>query len=855
MFKSLLSVFFVFFFYVLSAQEADKLVVKNGKKYFSHSVVKGETIFRICKNYSVTSEQLIELNPSLSKGLQLGKPILIPYSEKKDFASNSSIKFNVLVESALSNVASLFNLKEDELKVLNPNSPNQLLAGTQLNVPGDSLLFKTALYKSTVKVKPDTIIQYVIEEKDVLYSIAKRFMTSVKEIQTLNLKTNTTISPNSVLLIPIYDRRVLEMKFRTSKDLIAEQEKLKLEEEARKIKEIEDKKLQTIEEKEKQIKAIAEKARLQKEESEKKRLAAEQLKKEQLAKDKIVKDSIAKVTAEKVRIQKEESEKKRLAAEQLKKEQLAKAKIVNDSISKVTAEKVRIQKEESEKKRLAAEQLKKEQLDKDQAIKDSISKVTAEKIRIQKEESEKQRLAAEQLKKEQLAKEQSIKDSIAKVTAEIIRVQKEESEKQRLAAEQLKKEQLAKDQAIKDSIAKVTAEKIRIQQEELEKQRIVSEQLEKERLQKEQLESQITSNEINKSTKELESTTPIQDSTQFKKKFVLTFLLPFNSDKQNDPTSKVATEFYMGVQLALDSLSKLKFKGKVNVLDCGNDTSKLNPLFFKEEVLASNLIIGPLNGINLIQTADFCNRNNIPMINPIMSNTALLKNNKFVYNAVSSEMSLVKGLAKYVYGKHTKDQVVLVKVGGKDEELYHEFRSNFSNQGSDKLYEVTDTSMLSVIKKDKKSIFVVLTRDKELATKISKQLTEHIDRNKLIGSLSVYGTKDWLNFEAVSEEIKKKIDFKYNSSIDFNSNNQNLAVLRKKFKEKFKISLTKYAAQGYDVTFYFVKNLLLKSTNEVPMMNVFDLNRIEQFSGFENGGSYVFGYEEGVFKRIQVLND
>jgi hypothetical protein len=38
-------------------------------------------------------------------------------------------------------------------------------------------------------------------------------------------------------------------------------------------------------------------------------------------------------------------------------------------------------------------------------------------------------------------------------------------------------------------------------------------------------------------------------------------------------------------------------------------------------------------------------------------------------------------------------------------------------------------------------------------------------------------------------------------------------------------------------------------------MNVFDLNRIEQYSGFENEGSYVFGYEEGSFKRIQVLND
>ncbi len=83
MFKSLLSVFFIFFFYVLSAQEVDKLVFKDGKKYISHTVLKGETIFRVCKNYSLTSQELIELNPSLSKGLQLGKPILIPYSEKK----------------------------------------------------------------------------------------------------------------------------------------------------------------------------------------------------------------------------------------------------------------------------------------------------------------------------------------------------------------------------------------------------------------------------------------------------------------------------------------------------------------------------------------------------------------------------------------------------------------------------------------------------------------------------------------------------------------------------------------------------------------------------------------------------
>ena len=780
-FKAIFSFFLIFHFFVLQAQENDKIVFKNGKKYITHSVVKGETIFRLCKNYKISYDELITLNPFLSKGLQLGDVISFPYVEQEEIQNIPTIKFNVLNETTLSNVASLFYLKETDLKKLNPTSLNKLSPGSQLNVPADSLLYKSALYKSSVKVKPDTIIQYVVEQKDVLYSIAKRFMTTVKDIQAINLKTNSSIDQNSVLLIPIYNRRVLEMKYRTPKELSTEIEKSE------------------------QV-SIPKVSKEQNQES---------VEKELVAKESFINKNIKKGGGNKEQNQK-------------------------DSISLVLAEKVGVQNEKMDKKLSDSEQLEKAVLVKSQFVKDSIAKVAETKARIKKEQSEKQRLSEEQLKKSQLAKDQLIKDSISKVAEEKARIQKEQSEKQRLAEEQLKESQLAKDQLIKDSISKVAEVKARIQKEESEKQRLISDQKEK---------KDSTFNV------EIENKTTILDSAQFKKKFVLTFLLPFNSDKHNDPTSKVATEFYMGVQLALDSLNKLKFKGQVNVFDCGNDTAKLNPLFLKDEVKASDLIIGPLNGANLIQTADFCNRNQIPMINPIMSNTALLRKNKYVYNAVTSEMSLVKGLAKYVYSKHPKHQVVLVRVGSKDDELYDEFRTIFSNQGANKLYEVTDTNMLSVIKKDKKTIFVALTRDKELATKISKRLSDYSDRNRLKGSLTLYGTKDWLNFESINEEIKKKIDFKYNSSIDFNPSNQNLAILRQKFKEKFKFSLTKYAAQGYDVTFYFVKQLLMNSNTELPMMNVFDLKRIEQNSGFENGGSYVFGYEDENITRIQVLHD
>ena len=52
------------------SKEQSMPTLKDYEKYVTHKVVKGETVYRICKDYSITEQQLTDLNPDVKKGLK-----------------------------------------------------------------------------------------------------------------------------------------------------------------------------------------------------------------------------------------------------------------------------------------------------------------------------------------------------------------------------------------------------------------------------------------------------------------------------------------------------------------------------------------------------------------------------------------------------------------------------------------------------------------------------------------------------------------------------------------------------------------------------------------------------------------
>ena len=336
--------------------------------------------------------------------------------------------------------------------------------------------------------------------------------------------------------------------------------------------------------------------------------------------------------------------------------------------------------------------------------------------------------------------------------------------------------------------------------------------------------------------------------------YALTFLLPFNTEKQGDPTSAIATEFYMGAQIAIDSLVQMGYGGKVTVLDAGSDTSTLVPIFKQKEVLESNLIIGPLNGENLEYAATVAKNNHIKLVSPIVATTSILKDNPFIYNASTSEVTLAKGLAKYVFKTYPNEQIILVKVGPKDNELYQAFRGTFMGLGQRKLYEVSEKEMTSTVKKGKNCVFVVLSRERVYSTIVANNLMAAATKPNA-PLMILFGTKDWLGFEDISGEVKNKLNFHYAASVDFDITSEEVAKLKKLYKAKYNTQLTKYAAQGFDVTMYYVQRLLMEMKTHSGVINNIQLQQTKEGSGYENKACFVFQQDDYKVSKIAEVNE
>ncbi len=349
------------------------------------------------------------------------------------------------------------------------------------------------------------------------------------------------------------------------------------------------------------------------------------------------------------------------------------------------------------------------------------------------------------------------------------------------------------------------------------------------------------------------NTTPVVPVTK-ERTHALTFLLPFNTDKTNDPTSAIATEFYMGAQIAIDSLMAMGYKGKVVVLDAGSDTSTVAPLLRQNDVLNSELIIGPFNGENLELTAKLCKANNIHLISPIVATTTVLKENPAVTNAVASEITLIKNMAKFVQKNYVAEQIYIVKVGPKDEDLYQAFRSSFLSLGIKKLVEIQEKDIPTHLKKAKNCVFVVPTRDRALATSITDQLSAWSTKPKS-QIITLVGTKDWVNFDDISAEAKNRLNFHYASSVDFDITSEETGKLKKLYRKKYNTALTKYAVQGFDVTMYFAQKMLLEQKPGDGVMNIISPAQVKEGNGFENRASFILKQDDYKIVKVGEIND
>ena len=150
-------------------------------------VQKGDTLYSVAMANNTTVDELKRINNLTSNILSTGQLLKIPSALLPEST------YIVKKGDSLYSIANKYNTTVDELKRINNLTSNILSISQVLKLPSDKV--------SDVE-KEENTINYTVQKGDSLYSIARKYSTTIDKIKDLNNLTTNLLSIGQVLLIP-----------------------------------------------------------------------------------------------------------------------------------------------------------------------------------------------------------------------------------------------------------------------------------------------------------------------------------------------------------------------------------------------------------------------------------------------------------------------------------------------------------------------------------------------------------------------------------------------------------------------------------------------------------------------------
>ena len=149
-------------------------------------VQKGDTLYSIAAANNTTVDELKRINNLTSNILSTGQLLKIPSALLPEST------YTVKKGDSLYSIANKYNTTVDELKRINNLTSNILSIGQVLKLPSDKV--------SDVE-KEENTISYTVQKGDSLYSIARKYSTTIDKIKDLNNLTTNLLSIGQILIV------------------------------------------------------------------------------------------------------------------------------------------------------------------------------------------------------------------------------------------------------------------------------------------------------------------------------------------------------------------------------------------------------------------------------------------------------------------------------------------------------------------------------------------------------------------------------------------------------------------------------------------------------------------------------
>lgn len=156
----------------------------------NYYIVKGgDTLYSIAKKYNLTVDYIKKINDLSSNFLTIGQSLLIDNNVNDNNFDQYEKLYYVKKGDTLYNIANENNVSVDQIKKINNLSNNILSIGQVLKIPNNSI--------------DNNYISYVVKKGDNLYSIGRNYNISVKDIMDYNNLSTNLLNIGQIVKIPV----------------------------------------------------------------------------------------------------------------------------------------------------------------------------------------------------------------------------------------------------------------------------------------------------------------------------------------------------------------------------------------------------------------------------------------------------------------------------------------------------------------------------------------------------------------------------------------------------------------------------------------------------------------------------
>ena len=322
----------------------------------------------------------------------------------------------------------------------------------------------------------------------------------------------------------------------------------------------------------------------------------------------------------------------------------------------------------------------------------------------------------------------------------------------------------------------------------------------------------------------------------------------------NSALVNIATDFYLGAEIAVDSLRRKGVKIDFNVYDTGDRrTNEINRIISNKNLNSNDVIIGPLYSEE-VQTV--ASKVNIPVIFPVYSKNQSDFNASNIIKTSPDKKVFREELENYIKENFTGGNIIMVS-DGKSESIQAIKNMRYSLQQADtivkNIYTLTPSNgyiakskFLNVLKPNTKNWIIIATDDMVIVSDVVNSLIS-LPKETTV-KLFTFDKGDV--YDKIDNSKLAKIGFTYVSDDFVDETSLASRVFRKQYLNKNNALPSFYATKGFDITYDILIRLAsgndLKSTLKEGMSarveTKFDYRNSEFTS--ENKGLFIVQYNK-----------